>query len=100
MDDREAQINDLIEDFNFERVHIAMTALDWQWQQTAGNGHAVPSISKLKGMAKHLLRESISHKVVGSGGLLARYHPKVDDEPEYFSLQFVVAQADSLLDDD
>ena len=98
MDDRELQINDLINDFDFQRVHIAMTALDWQWQTTEGDGHAVPSIAKLKSMARHLLREAIKNKVVGSGGFVARYHPKVDDAPEYFSLQFMLTESDSLMD--
>ena len=98
MDDRELQINDLISDFDFQRVHIAMTALDWQWKTTEGDGHAVPSIAKLKSMARHLLREAIKNKVVGSGGFVARYHPKVDDAPEYFSLQFMLTESDSLMD--
>jgi hypothetical protein len=98
MDDRESQINDLIDDFDFQRVHIAMTALDWQWQTTEGNGHAVPSIAKLKGMARHLLRESIKNKVVASGGFVAKYHPKVDNDSEYFSLQFVLTEKDSFED--
>lgn len=98
MDDRESQINDLIDAFDFQRVYIAMAALDWQWQTTEGNGHAVPSIARMKGMARHLLRESIKNKVVGSGGFVARYHPKVDDDPEYFSLQFMLTENDSLVD--
>jgi len=98
MDDREQLINQVIKTFNFERVHITMKALDWQWLTTEGNGHAVPSIAKLKATAKILLREAINHKVVCSGGFVARYHPAVDDEPEMFSLKFVVAGMDSLGD--
>lgn len=98
MDDRESQIKHLIEVFNFERVHITMKALDWQWSTTEGNGHTVPSIANLKAMAKILLREAINHKVTSSGGFIAKYYPAVDDEPEMFSLKFVVASADSLED--
>jgi hypothetical protein len=94
-DDRESMIDEVIDKFKFERVLIAMTALDWQWQTTEGNGHAVPTLVKLKAMARHLLRESINNKVVGSGGFEARYHPKVDDEPEYFVLKFILDHADS-----
>lgn len=94
-DDRNVLIEDVIDAFNFETVHVAMTALDWQWQTTAGNGHEVPSITRLKAMARHLLRESINNKVVASGGFEARYFPKVDDEPEQFTLQFILASADS-----
>jgi len=97
-DDREKLIDNVIETFNFERVHIAMTALDWQWQTTEGNGHAIPSIIRLKAMARHLLREAINNKVVGSGGFEARYYPKVDDEDEYFQLRFTLAESNSCYD--
>ena len=95
MDDRLIMIDEVIDSFNFERVHIAMKALDWQWQTTEGNGLAVPSIPRLKAMARHLLMNAIKHKSTGSGGLEARYYPKVDDEPEYFRLAFVLCSTSS-----
>ena len=95
MDDRQAMIDELIECFNFERVHIAMKALDWQWCTTKGNGHAVPDIADIKAMARHLLRESIKSGVCASGGLEAKYHPKVDQDPECFELKFILHHADS-----
>jgi len=94
-DDRETMIDEIIERFNFERVHIAMNALDWQWCTTKGNGHAVPTLVELKAMARHLLRESINSKVCASGGFEARYHPKVDRDSEYFELKFILHHADS-----
>lgn len=95
MDDREAMIDEIIDKFNFEKVHIAMTALDWKWKPTVSNTPAVPSISRLKEMARHLLREAINHKTVSSGGFEAKYVPKVDGDPEYFHLRFVLCEADS-----
>jgi len=101
MDNLEAQIDDIIEEFDFTRVHVAMTALDWQWQTTAGNGYEVPSIAKLKAMARVLLRESIKDKSVGSGGFHAAYCPPGDSNPAYFSLSFVLCQANTFdLDDE
>lgn len=94
-DDRQAMIDEIIDRFNFERVHIAMKALDWGWCTTEGNGYAVPTIAKLKAMARHLLRESIKSKVCASGGLEARYHPKVDKDSEYFELKFILHHVDS-----
>jgi len=86
-------IKKVIDTFNFEKVYIAMTALDWQWKTTTGR--EVPSIIKLKAMARHLLLESFDNKVVASGGFEARYFPKVDDKPAQFTLQFILASADS-----
>jgi hypothetical protein len=95
MDDRQAMIDEIIDRFNFERVHIAMKALDWHWCDLAGNGHAVPTIAKLKAMARHLLREAINSKVCASGGFEAKYHPKVDQDSEYFELKFILHHVDS-----
>lgn len=100
MDDRESLIQDVLDGFNFERVHIAMTALDWQWVERDGPvlstaRQSVPSILRLKAMALHLLREAINHKTTGSGGFEAKYYPKVADEPEYFSLKFVLCSYDT-----
>jgi hypothetical protein len=91
----ESMIDEVIDKFNFEKVHVAMTALDWQWATTADNGYAIPTLSRLKAMARVLLRKSVTDKQVGSGGLVATYHPKDKDEPEYFDLKFVLHQADS-----
>jgi hypothetical protein len=91
----ELMIDEIIDKFNFERVHFVMTALDWQWLTTEGNGHAVPTLAKLKAMARHLLRESVADKQVGSGGFVATYHPKSKDTSEYFDLKFVLHHADS-----
>ncbi len=95
MDNLEAQIDDIIEEFDFTRVHVAMTALDWQWQTTTGNGYEVPSIAKLKSMARVLLRESVKEVSVGSGGFHARYYPPIDSDPPYFSLSFVLCEANT-----
>ena len=94
-DDRNVIIDDVIEKFNFERVHVAMVALDWAWQTTEGNGLVVPSVAKLKAAARDLLRKAINHKYIATGGFVARYLPKVDDEPEQFTLQFIVESIDS-----
>jgi hypothetical protein len=72
-----------------------MTALDWQWLTTEGNGHAVPTLTKLKATARHLLRECIVEEEVSYGGFVATYHPKDKYNIEYFNLNFVLHQADS-----
>lgn len=95
IDDRNAMIEEIIEKFNFEKVLIAMTALDWQWQATAGNGYALPTLQRLKAMARFLLNESIKETCVGSGGFEAKYHPKDNSDSEYFELKFILCHEDS-----
>ena len=48
MDD---EIDYILETFNFDRVHVAMTALDWWWTDPC----EVPTIARLKKRAKMLL---------------------------------------------
>lgn len=99
MDEHQSNlINDLIDKFKFERVHIAMTALDWGWGDSYGK-KSVPTIAALKQSARRLLTESIKAKIISSGGLMAKYHPRVDGEDEYFELLFILEEADSCFDD-
>lgn len=96
MDNRQALIKDVIDRFDFAKVHVVMTAVDWRWQTTAGDGYEVPTITRLKAMATYLLNETIkSGQVTGSGGLEASYHPKVDDEDECVELKFIFESKDS-----
>ena len=88
-------IEEIIHKFNFEKVLLAMTALDWQWQTTRGNGYEIPTLIRLKAMARHLLRESIKETCVGSGGFEARYHTKDNSDSEYFELKFILCHEDS-----
>lgn len=91
----ESMIDEIIGKFNFERVHIAMSALDWQWATTEGDGYAIPTLPRLKAMARHLLRECICEEQVSCGGFVATYHPKDKDTSEYLDLKFVLHHADS-----
>jgi hypothetical protein len=92
----EEQIDYIIDNFNFEKVRCVMLSLDWQWSCTEGNGHAVPSITRLKAMARHLLRSSIKDTEVASGGFYATYYPPENGDDDYFVLKFVPAFANSV----
>jgi len=98
MDNRELMIDEIIDRFNFEKVLIAMQALDWRWQSTEGNGLAVPSLQKMKSIARHLLRESIKSKVVSTGGFEATYYPAEDKDSDFFELKFILCHARSYND--
>ena len=96
----EELIMEVIEAFDFIKVHAAMTAIDWRWQTTNGNGLEIPSIPRLKAAASCLMREAIKvskelgdYGSIGSGGFQARYYPATDKDQEYFHLTFVLAEA-------
>jgi hypothetical protein len=93
--DRELLIEEVIEKFNFEKVHLAMLALDWRWRDASSELMIVPGLVRLKATARHLLRESVKSGLTATGGFTAKYVPKVGTDPEYFELQFILAEADS-----
>ena len=70
------EIDYILETFNFERVHVAMTALDWLWT----NPKEVPTIARLKQCAKHLLNTAYKEQItIYTGGLQAKYDPAIKD---------------------
>ena len=107
-------IDDVIDEFNFEKVHIAMTVLDWKWAippTSLGDliELQVPTLVRLKEAAREHLIHSIETGYCSSGGLAAEYFPvnpeeltecgtaiKEYAEPEYFVLTFELTSACSL----
>ena len=108
-------INDIINEwFDFEKVHIAMTALDWKWAippTSFGDPIElqVPTVVKLKEFAHWALTRSIETGYCSSGGLTAEYFPARPEETtecgnaikeyaqsEYFVLTFELTSACSL----
>ena len=99
MDD---EIDYILDTLNFERVHVAMTALDWKWSKQNTQTSAVPTIERLKLAAKHLLSVAYKEETsVTSGGFLAKYHPPIKDsdllldQKPSLSLSFVIVSANS-----
>lgn len=92
--DQIALIDEVIDKFNFERVHVTMTALDWQWQTTRNDGMELPSVARLKAMARYLLTEATTEKIVGSGGFQAEYHLDLNKNQEYYALKFILCETD------
>jgi hypothetical protein len=62
-------IEEIMDEFDFEIVHRTMKALDWKWAGFDGT----PTIGDLRRMARELLNDLIKNKyeVTGSGGLFA-----------------------------
>lgn len=63
-------IDEILDEFDFEKVHHAMLALKWGWHSTKG----VPEIADLRRMARSLLKEVVevpNLSRVASGGFVA-----------------------------
>jgi hypothetical protein len=106
-------IDDVIYEFDFEKVHIAMTALDWKWAIPPTNlgdpiELQIPTLVRLKEAARWQLTLSIQTGFCFSGGFKAEYFPakagettecgaiKEYAQPEYFVLTFELTSACSL----
>lgn len=58
----EKQIQEIMENFNFKKVHDVMTFLRWDWFNGEGP-YSVPSIKQIKETSLHLL-EDISKTIL------------------------------------
>lgn len=90
-DELMVQADDIMRDFDFEKVKTTMTHLKWYW----GVAHKAPSIRELKETAQELLDNVIQDAgndtcLCGTGGFLAEYHPQAG-----LSLKFIVEEAEN-----
>jgi len=88
----ERQVEEVLDAFDFERVHRVMESLSWTW----ANLDRVPTRAELAAEARRLLAElDGSPGVHGSGGLRASYK---DDGT--LSLKFILCESWSDLSED
>ncbi len=78
----------VLQEFDFDKVHKAMKALDWKWNSCNG----VPSKQNLKDTARSLLTDLLNsdYTEVGTGGFTAVRHSFKEVE-----LRFCIDDVDS-----
>lgn len=88
--DYQTELDKIMDSFDFEKVHRAMCALDWEWYPLYG----VPTTSELRVQARKLLTDAYDlgtasgrDYVVATGGFHALYDPK----ESYLELSFQVS---------
>ena len=87
----EQMVTEVMENFDFVKVHKVMTHLDWQWVTTYGET-TVPSLFRLMNVAENLLRETAEHygdkefHANSTGGLMASLDNGV------LTLQFILTE--------
>jgi hypothetical protein len=94
-------IQPVLDGFDFDTLHKAMTAVRWQWFDGWGPEN-VPTVDQLKAKASYLLKLVANPKAesaTGTGGLYAFRHS--DDEPQYhgLELQFIFERNESYFED-
>ena len=101
---KEELINEVLDNFDFERVHQVMKFLDWRWINIYEGGTLVPSIARLVAAAQDYLSRAYdaleklewneSEYMVGSGGFeaWAKRYPAGMNKPDILlSLTFNLA---------
>lgn len=81
---KQEMIDYVLDNFDFERVHKAMVALDWHWASVGD----VPEIYDLRVKSRELLHDVLRKEqyLVGTGGLYATY----DREYDMLGLRFCI----------
>ena len=98
------KIRDIMERFDFEKVHGIMKSLDWKW---AFSKEGTPTVEELKSEAYRLLAMACEEKTnVSTGGLRAVYENEYegpwgeeDDDP-YIALEFVAEECEGFDEED
>lgn len=92
----EKLINEILNEFNFERCHKVMKHLGWVWISS----NQTPSVEKLKETAEELLRHSIEsskknktndYYSVSTGGLKATAYRNKSYKIIHLKLEFIIA---------
>lgn len=83
------QIEAILDQFDFYKVHQVMKALNWTWA-TSDTEDGIPTIPELRKTARRLLRDvasSLEYSETGTGGFCAER-----DEEGCLALSFVVEE--------
>ena len=94
LDSERVRFHEIIDNFDFEKVHRCMTLMDWRWATTNG----VPSLEDIKNNASRLLLDVIigirfrfsEDYYIGTGGFHVTYNKKYD----VILLSFVITDWD------
>jgi hypothetical protein len=88
------QIDEIMDTFDFERVHKVMEYLDWTW----GGYPESPSISVIRIHARERLKDAVKHGSSNTGGFVAtKEEGAVGGEP-WVSMNLLFAVEQTLND--
>jgi len=92
-------IDNIMDNFDFEKVHRVMEYLDWKW---AGiDGYGVPNIYELRKRARMLIKEAVKDLErdkecnISTGGFCVSAWRAPEDDKVFIKLSFVITDWDS-----
>lgn len=85
-----SKIEQIIENFNFEKVHHYMSLVKWSWCDGKGPD-GVPTIDQLKSRARRMLAETYNEKCGRqTGGFITEYGGNAKNSTECLHLHFSI----------
>jgi hypothetical protein len=97
--EQQNQIDYIMENFDFRKVHEYMTSVGWKWWNSKTDKMELPEEYELKQRARHYLNQTFIEKLQrnGSGGFNVIRFTGTDDEGDWerVSLMFVIEDWDN-----
>ena len=93
------KIKDIMEHFDFKKMHDVMNFLDWKWVKAK---YGTPTIDELKIEAKRLLIDAcIERTCIATGGFRAVYEEGTPgDTDPFIGLEFIIEECEGFMNDD
>ena len=87
-------IDDIMDNFDFEKVHEAMTLLGWRWVDHETKEFHIPEISALRKRARRLMQDAMGSHMpsysTATGGF--QVHKTTEEGEVFLSLSFVLTE--------
>lgn len=100
MTDYQDDIDDILDNIDFDRIQDVMRFLRWEWVSPDGVGTKIPTIGELRKEARRLLRNAANEALklgieftVASGGFFATAQ-KLNDKM-YMRIHFEISDSDN-----
>ena len=91
------EIDDIMDNFDFDRVHDTMEMLGWGWVDRDTGDYAIPEIIELRKRARSLMKEAMNSSQssygISTGGF--QVDKKTIEGKTYLSLSFVLTSWDN-----
>lgn len=94
---------EILNNFDFVKVHRVMSELDWTWNKN--NKQFIPGVKELYEQVENLMDDAYinwlqngkqpENSIISTGGFEVTYLPEDDDGPDGFSVKFVLEQWDN-----
>jgi hypothetical protein len=88
------QIDEIMDRFDFERVHDVMMHLNWTWRDAL----EPPTTYEIRAHARERLKDAVKHGSSNTGGFVATKEEGVDDGKPWVRMNLLFAVEQTLND--